>query len=62
MIAEPPAVTRCNRCNARKESPGPCPRCACPEFRNLTEAQEAAERHAAGLLFHPGDMTPWPAK
>jgi hypothetical protein len=26
-------VTYCNRCNEKKTSNGPCPKCGCPEFR-----------------------------
>lgn len=28
----PPKI-RCNRCNAEKDSNGPCQHCGCPEFR-----------------------------
>jgi Zn finger protein HypA/HybF involved in hydrogenase expression len=27
----------CNRCNERKESNGPCPKCGCSEFRIVEE-------------------------
>ena len=26
-------TTYCNRCNKKKSSNGPCPKCGCPEFR-----------------------------
>lgn len=26
-------TTYCNRCNKKKTSNGPCPKCGCPEFR-----------------------------